>query len=114
MDTFAALEAGVRITTGRSFPVGCFINDRAWAFYHSNMKMCHVVLGEPGPGESHDDKQISCYAHFMRSVVKADELMEDAKEFEALQQDLRDVHDITWDFVGKVSKNILSLQPAFD
>ena len=49
----------------------------------------------------------------MRSVVKADELMEDAKEFEALQQDLRDVHDITWDFVGKVSKNMLSLQPAF-
>lgn len=112
-DTFAALEAGVRATTSNSFPVGYFITDRAWAFYHSNMKLCLTALGEPGPGETHDQRQISCYAHFMRSVDKADDLMEDATEFQALQQDLRDIHDMTWDSVGNVGLACIVLVPNF-
>ena len=102
MDVFAALDIGAQATTNNRFPVGIFINDRAWAFYHSNMRICADAHKESGHGESHVDKQVSCYAHFMRAVDKADDLMEDSTEFQALQQDLRECHDITWDYLGQV------------
>ena len=101
LDTLHALAAGVRHCFGVQMPVCRFISDRAWAFLHSD-KIC---LGEDDTEDVHG----SCYAHFMRALDKASHLMNSADCFPALQQDIRAVHDVTDDVVGKVSPSIVTL-----
>ena len=99
LDTLQALAAGVRQALLVQMPVCRFISDRAWAFLHSD-KIC---LGEDDTPDVHG----SCYAHFMRALDKASHVMESADSFPALQQDIRAVHDVTDDVVGKVSPNTI-------
>ena len=101
LDTLEAIAAALRSCCGEPMPVQRFLSDRAWAFLRSN----ETVLG----AANEDDMHGSCYAHFMRAVEKASHLMNSPECFPALQQDLRDVHDVTDDIVGKVRPTHVSV-----
>ena len=106
LDTLHALSCGVRHSLLVQMPVCRFISDRAWAFLHSD-KIC---LGE----EDTEDVHGSCYAHFMRALDKASHVMDSLDSFPALQQDIRAVHDITDEVIGKVSSKDLHLGLRFN
>ena len=103
LDTWSAITHAVKAATGQDMPVGYFLNDRAWAFLHSNMQAMRMSRVDDC-----DTHQLSCYAHFMRSLDKADCLMKEQGHFLALQQDIREIHDITWKAVGEVSVSLLA------
>ena len=100
LDVMFTLDFGVHVVTGCGLPMRYFIQDRAWAFLHSNM-MCLEEREHDPPEEEYESYMLSCYAHFMRAVNGADTLMEDITLFGELQQDLREVHNVTWKCVGE-------------
>lgn len=102
-DTLCSISLAVEAACGVDMRWGYFMNDRAWAFLHSNMQLLEDVYGEALDGETFEDRQTSCWAHFMRAVRAACErLLDDAGHTSDLLADLRTVHDVTWKAVGEV------------